>query len=129
VVVEKLVLRSIIGPMRDKVRECRTLYNEELKDVYSSPNIIWVIKSITMKWVGQKHVWGRGEVHTGFWWGNLKERPLGRPRRVWGDNIKMDLQGGMDWTDLGQERDMCQALVNVVVILCVPQNVGNFLTS
>ena len=37
-------------------------------------------------------VWGRGDVCTGFWWGNLRERPLGRPRRRWEDNIKTDLQ-------------------------------------
>jgi hypothetical protein len=45
-----------------------------------------------------------GEVHTGFWWGKLRKRPLGRPRRGWKDNIKMDLQAvgceGMDWIDV-----------------------------
>ena len=38
--------------------------------------------------------WGRGEVDTGFWWGNLREIPLGRPRRRWEDKVKMDLQEG-----------------------------------
>jgi len=53
---------------------------------------------------------GRGEVYTGFWWGNLRrKRSLGRPRHRWEDNIKMDLQevgcGGMDWIELDQDRD------------------------
>jgi hypothetical protein len=73
-------------------------------------------------------------VFTGFWWGNLRERePLGRPRRKWKDNIKMDFQEvrceGMEWIDLAQDRDRCRALVYAVMNLRVPQNSGNFLTS
>ena len=52
------------------------------------------------------------------------KRPLGRPRRRWEDNIKMDLQkvgrGGMDWIDLGQDKDRWRALVNAVINLRVP---------
>jgi len=52
------------------------------------------------------------------------KRPLGRPRRNWVDNIKMDLQevecGGMDWIELGQDRNRWQALVNAVMKLRVP---------
>ena len=59
--------------------------------------------------------------------------PLGRPRRRWEDNNKMDLQemecGGMDCIDLAQDRDKCWALVNAVMNLRVPENGGNFLTS
>jgi hypothetical protein len=55
-----------------------------------------------------------------------------RTRHRW-DNIKIDLQeegcGGMDWIDLTQDRDKCQALVKMVMYLWVPQNAGNFLTS
>jgi hypothetical protein len=51
-------------------------------------------------------------------------RPLGRPRRRWEDNIKMDLQeigyGGMDWIELAQDRDECRTLVNAVKNLRVP---------
>jgi len=61
------------------------------------------------------------------------KRPFGRPRRRWEDNIKVDLQevgcGGIEWIELAQDRDRCQALVNAVMNLWVPQNVGNFLTS
>jgi len=61
------------------------------------------------------------------------KRPLGRPRRRWEDNIKMDLQRvrcwGMDWTELAQNRDRWRSLVNAVMNLRVPKNTGNFLTS
>jgi hypothetical protein len=60
-------------------------------------------------------------------------RPLGRPRRRWEDNIKMDLRerrwGGMDWIDLAQDRDQWRALVNTAMNLRVPQNAGKFLGS
>ena len=60
-------------------------------------------------------------------------RPLGRPRSRWEDNSKTDLQevllGGTDWIDLAQDRDSWRALVNAVVNLQVPQNVGNFMTG
>ena len=56
-------------------------------------------------------------MHTGFWWENLREGRLGRPRLRWEDNIEMDLQavgcGGVDWIDLAQDRDKRRALVNV----------------
>jgi len=77
-----------------------------------------------MRWAG--HVaWGRVEVHTGFLVGKPKgKRPLGRPRRRWEDNTKMDLQevgfGGMDWIELAQDRSRWRALVNAVMNLRVP---------
>jgi hypothetical protein len=61
------------------------------------------------------------------------KRPLGRTRRRWEDNIKVDLEevecGGMDWIKLAQDRDRWRAVVNAVMNLRVPQNAGNFLTS
>jgi hypothetical protein len=69
------VLRRMFGPKRYKVTgEWRTLHNEELKDLYSSPNIFRVVKSRRMRWAGHVACIGRGEVYTGFWWGNLRER-------------------------------------------------------
>jgi len=60
------------------------------------------------------------------------KRPLGRPRRRWEDNVKMDIRevgGGGDWRELGQDRDRWRALVNTVMNFRVPQSAGNFLTS
>jgi hypothetical protein len=61
------------------------------------------------------------------------KRPLGRSRRIWVDNIKMDLReigwDGMDWIDLAQDRDQRRALVNTIMNLRVPQKAGKFLSS
>ena len=87
----------------------------------------------TLNCMGMQHVWETGEAYTGIWWGKPEgKRPLGRRRGRWEDNIKMDLQevrcGGMDWIELAQGRDRWRALVNAVMYLLVPQNVGNYLT-
>jgi len=72
---ENRVLRRILGPKRDEVTgEWRKLHNGELNDLYSSPNNVRVIKSRRMRWVGQVARMGRGEMYTGFWWGNVRER-------------------------------------------------------
>jgi hypothetical protein len=72
-VFKNRVLRGIFGPKKDEVTgEWRRLHNEEL-NLYSSPNIIRVIKSRRMRWAGHVARMGRGEVHTGFWWGDLRE--------------------------------------------------------
>jgi hypothetical protein len=89
--------------------------------LYSLPSIVQVVKSRRMRWAG--HVWGRGEVCTGFWWGDLRERDH------WGDphvdgEILMDLQevgGGCgDWIELAQDRERCRALVSMAMNFRVP---------
>jgi hypothetical protein len=126
-VLENRVLRRVFVPKRDEVtREWRKLHNEELSDLYSLPNILRVVKSRRMQWAGHVARMGEGRgvnrVLVGKPEGNL---PLGRPRRRWEDNIKMDLQevGGScgDWMELAQDRDGWRALVGAVRNLRVPK--------
>jgi hypothetical protein len=125
-VFENRVLRRIFGPKRDEViGGQRKLHNEELHDLYCSPSIIRIIKSRRMRWAG--HVACMGEkrnVYRILVGKTEGKRPLGRPRRRWEDNIKMDLReigrGGIDWIDLAQDRDLWWALVNTVMNLRVP---------
>ena len=81
---ENRVLKRIFGPVRDEVTGVWTkLCNEELNDLYSSPNIVQVIKLRRMRWAGQVACMGvgRGEVYTGFLVGKLEgKRPLRRPK-------------------------------------------------
>jgi len=70
-----MVLRRIFGHKRDEViRSSRKLHNEKVNDLYSSPNIVRVIKSRKMRWAGHVARMGTGEAYTEFWWGNLRER-------------------------------------------------------
>jgi len=74
-VFENMVLRRIFGPRRDEVKgEWRILHNEELNDLYSSPNIVRVIKSRRMRWAGMWYIWGRRGGCIGSWWGSRRER-------------------------------------------------------
>ena len=86
---ENSVLRRIFGPKRDEVkREWRKLHNEELNDLYSSPNIVRVIKSRRMKWEGRVASMVEGRCMYRVLVGKPEgKRPLGRPRRRWEDNI------------------------------------------
>ena len=121
-----MVLRRIFGPGRDEVTgEWRRLHNEELNDLYCSPNIVRVIKSRRMRWAG--HVGRIGEergVYRVLVGKPEGRRPLGRPRRRWVDNIRTDLKevgcGYMDWIGLAQDRDRWRTLVSTVMNLGVP---------
>jgi hypothetical protein len=120
-VFENRVLRRIFGPKKDEVTGgWRKLYNEELHGLYSLPSIVRVIKVSRMRWAG--HVARIREVRGAY--NILVGRPLGRPRRRWEDNIKMDLKeivfGDVDWIHLAQDRDRWRALVSTVMNLRVP---------
>ena len=123
---ENRVLRKVFGPKRDEVTgEWRNLRNEELNDLYSLPNIMRVVKWRRMRWAG--HVAHMGEdrgVHRVLVGRPEGKKPLGRPRRSWEDNIKMDLQefggGRGDWMELAQDRDRWRTLVGTVRDFRVP---------
>ena len=125
-VFENMVLRRIFGPRRDEVTgEWRRLHNEELNDLYPSPNIVRVIKLRRMRWAG--HVAHMGEKRGVYrvLVGELEgKRPLGRPRRRWVDNIMTDVQevgcGYVDWIGLAQDRDRWRMFVHAVMNLRVP---------
>jgi hypothetical protein len=120
------VSSNIFGPKRDEMTGgWRKLHDEELHGLYSLPSIVRVIKARRMRWAG--HVARMGEVRGAY---NILvgrpegRRPLGRPRRRWDDNIKMDLReigfGDVVWIHWAQDRDRWRTLVNTVMNLGVP---------
>ena len=101
------------------------MHNEELNDLFCSTNTVRVITSRRMRWA--EHVARMGEgrgVYRVLVGKPEGKRPLGRPRRRWVDNIRMDLQevgcAYMDWIGLAQDRDRWRKLVSSVMNLRVP---------
>jgi hypothetical protein len=117
---ENRVLRKIFGRKREKDRTWRKLHNDELHNLYSSPNIVRVIKSRKMRWAGHvaRMVEGRG-VYGVLGGRPESKRPLGRSRRGWEYSIKMDLRemgiDGENWIRLAQDRVQWCAFVNTVM--------------
>jgi hypothetical protein len=110
-VFENRVLRRIFGPERDEVTgEWRKLHNEELRNLYSSPDIIRQVKSRRIRWAGHvARVGGENKVYKVLVGNPEIKRPLGRPRHRWEIWIRIDLReiclGGVDWIGLAQDRD------------------------
>ncbi|KAJ4446779.1 hypothetical protein ANN_13476 [Periplaneta americana] len=125
-VFENEVLRTIFGAKRNEVtEEWRKLHNAELHALYSSPDIIRNIKSRRLRWAGYVARMGESRNAYRVLVGRPEgKRPLGRPRRRWEDNIKMDLMevgyNGSDWINLAEDRDQWRAYVRAAMNLRVP---------
>jgi hypothetical protein len=130
-VFENRASRKTLGPKREIDGSWRKLHNE-FHSLYSSPNIVRVIKSRKMRWAGHAARMGEGRgVYRVFVGRPEGRRPLGRSRRRWEDNIKMDLReigiDGANWFQLAQDRIQWRACVNTVMNLQVPYESRIFL--
>jgi hypothetical protein len=124
-VFENRVLRRIFGPKREVDGSWRKLHNYEIHSLYSSPNIVGMIKYTRMRWTGHVARMGEGRGVSRVLVGKPEgKRPLGRPRRRCEDNIKMDLReigiDGANWIRLAQDRVRWRGFVNTVMNLRVP---------
>jgi hypothetical protein len=124
-VFENRVLRRIFGPKREEDLSWRKLHNDELHSLYSSLNIVRVIKSRRMRGAGHLARMGEGRGVYRVLVGRPDDRrPLGRPRHRWEDNIKMDLRetkiDGAKWIRLTEDRVQWRAFVSTVMNFRVP---------
>jgi hypothetical protein len=126
------VLRRIFGPKREEVAgDWRRLHNEELHNLYGSPNVVRVIKSRRIGWAGHGARMGETNMYNILVGQPEGKRVLGRTRLRWEDNNRMDLRN-IGWEDadrinLVQDRVQWRVLVNTVVNIWVPYKAGNFL--
>jgi hypothetical protein len=103
------MLRRIFGPKREEDGSWRKLHNDKFHNLYSSPNIVMVIKSRWLRWAGHVARMGEGRGVYRVSVGRTEcKRPLGRPTRRWEDNINMDLREigsmgrtGLSWLRIG----------------------------
>ena len=115
-----IIIIIIFGPKRDENGEWRRLHNEEIHNLYRLPNIVRLIKSRRLRWAGNVARMEEGrsafKILTGKPTGN---RPLGRPRSRWEDNIRMDLEeigiNAGNWVDSAQDKYYWRALMNAAL--------------
>jgi transcription termination factor 2 len=120
------VLRRIFGPKREEDGSWRKLHNDELHSLYSSPNIVRVIKSRRIRWAGHVAHMGEGRGVYRVLVGRPEcKKPLGRPRRRWKDNIKMVLRelgiDGANWIQPAGNKVQWWTFINTVMNLRVPE--------
>jgi hypothetical protein len=118
------VLKKIFGPIREEDGSWRKLHNDELHSLYSSPNIVRVMNSRRMRWAGHGAGMGKRRGVYRVLVGRCEwKRSLGRSRRRWEDNIKMDVREiGIDvanWIRLAQDRVQWRNFVTTVINLRV----------
>jgi hypothetical protein len=120
-----MVLRRMFGPKRDEVTgEWRKLHNEELYNMYTSPDIIRQVKLRRVRWAGYVACMGEERKVYKVLVGKPKgKRPLERPRRSWEYGFRINMReiglGGVDWIRLAQDRDRWRAVVSAVMNLRV----------
>jgi hypothetical protein len=133
-VFENRALGRIFGPESEEVvGGCRRLHSEELHNLYTSQNIISMMKSRRVRLVGHAMCMGEINAYKILVEKHEGKRPCIRLKCRWEDNIRMDFREvgweDVDWMHLAQDADQWQALVITVMNLQVPQKAGNFLTS